>query len=66
MIEVHHNADKVVLAKYLKLLDEVYTKEQQDEVMSLYHAGIEITYADLQKIVDDLKEAIAKFKSKGE
>jgi 5-methylcytosine-specific restriction endonuclease McrA len=60
LIEIHRNATKSTLEKYLKILNNKYTKKQQEEVYSLYRKGIKIEYEDMVKIVFDLENKLRK------
>lgn len=62
LIEIHGNATKTILETYLAVLNKMYTKEQQEGVVSRSKERRKLEVEDLQKIVDDLKQSIKDLK----
>ena len=59
LIEIHGNATKSVLENYLKIINEMYSAEQQCEVISKSKSTELIDLSALNNIISDLKNRIS-------
>lgn len=64
LIEIHNHATKAILEKYLEVLNSLYTKEQQDEVIRKSKEKTPLGIPELTVIVEDLVKSLKELKDK--
>jgi len=64
LIEIHGNATKTILEKYLEVLNSLYTKEQQEEVVRKSKEKNKLDIPELTIIVEDLIKSLKELKDK--